>query len=95
MQNHLVVIVIGVAASVLSAFCMLPQLIKIVKEKSATDISIPMLLTLISGLSLWIVYGCLRKDFVIVAANSISVLINLLILVFAIKYKLANKHNSY
>ena len=78
--------IIGIAAGILTAISMLPQLIKIVKEKKAEDISITMLIVLIAGLSLWIAYGILRKDIPIVATNSFSVLVNITIVVLRIKY---------
>lgn len=66
---------------------MLPQLIKLIKEKKADDISISMLLTLISGLSFWIFYGIKKEDWIIIIANSFSVLINILVLILSIVYK--------
>ena len=48
---------IGIAAGVLTSVSMLPQLIKIIKEKKAGDVSVVMLLVLIGGLALWAFYG--------------------------------------
>ncbi|HLP50031.1 MAG TPA: SemiSWEET family transporter [Chitinophagales bacterium] len=87
MQPEIIILTIGIAASALSAFCMLPQLIKIAKEKAAENISIPMLITLILGLSLWLTYGALKKDYIIVLSNAISVGINIAILVLSVFYK--------
>jgi MtN3 and saliva related transmembrane protein len=78
--------IIGILAGILTAISMLPQLIKIIKEKKAEDISITMLLVLLSGLTLWIVYGIMRDDLPIIATNSFSVLINIIIVVLRIKY---------
>lgn len=65
---------------------MIPQLLKILKEKKAEDISITMLIVLLSGLCLWIAYGIMRDDLPIIATNSFSVLINITIVVLRIKY---------
>ena len=54
---------IGVGAGILTSISMLPQLIKTFKEKKAEDISIFMLLVLMSGIGAWIYYGILRKDY--------------------------------
>ncbi len=78
---------IGIIASLFSTLSLLPQLIKILKDRKAEDISIWMLLILFIGLGLWVYYGVLVKDPMIIIANSISVLINLLIIIFSIKYK--------
>ncbi len=81
--------IIGVGASVLTAISMLPQLIKLIKEKKADDISVVMLITLILGLTLWIWYGIKKEDWIIILSNSLSVLINILVLILSIMYKKA------
>lgn len=50
----------NIIAGILTSVAMMPQLIKVVKENNAEDISIMMLLVLISGLSLWGWYGTER-----------------------------------
>ena len=78
--------IVGILAGILTATSMLPQLLKIIKEKKAEDISITMLIVLLSGLSLWIAYGIMREDLPIIATNSFSVLVNITIVVLRIKY---------
>jgi len=77
---------IGIAAGILTSVSMLPQLIKMVKEKSAGDVSVIMLCVLIAGLGLWIVYGFMRSDVPIIATNIFSCLLNITVLFFRIKY---------
>jgi MtN3 and saliva related transmembrane protein len=79
--------IIGISAGVFTAASMLPQLIKIIKEKKADDISLPMLFILFSGLILWIWYGFMKTDRAIIITNIFSLLINILTLAFSIKYK--------
>jgi MtN3 and saliva related transmembrane protein len=78
---------IGIAAGVLTASSMLPQVIKVLKEKKAEEISLLMLIVLISGISLWIVYGVMKKDLPIIATNAFSLLVNIVLMVLRIKYK--------
>jgi len=78
---------IGIAASALTAISLLPQLIKLLKEKKANDVSLGMLAILFAGLGMWIYYGYLKKDLIIIIANSFSFFINLLLAGFAMKYK--------
>ena len=78
---------VGIIAGVLTASSMLPQVIKVFKEKKAEDISLLMLIVLLSGISLWIVYGVMRKDMPIIATNAFSLLVNLVLIVLRIKYK--------
>ncbi len=77
---------VGIAAGILTAFSMLPQLIKIIKEKKAEDVSIAMLLVLIAGLGLWVWYGFMREDIPLIVTNSFSVLLNIVVLSLRIKF---------
>jgi len=79
--------IIGLSASVCTGTSMLPQLIKIIKEKKADDISFIMLGILAAGLALWVAYGFMHKDHIIIASNGFSFLIAVLIILFSIKYK--------
>ena len=66
---------------------MLPQLIKTIREKKAEEISVVMLLVLITGVSLWIVYGVMKDDLPIIATNAVSLAVNLLMIFFRIRYR--------
>lgn len=77
---------IGIAAGVLTSVSMLPQLIKMIKEKKAHDVSIVMLLVLIAGLAMWATYGFMREDWPIIITNCFSFLLNIVVLGLRIKY---------
>jgi MtN3 and saliva related transmembrane protein len=79
--------VIGLTAGFLTATSLFPQLIKIIKEKKADDISVPMLLILMSGLSLWIYYGILKDDLPLILTNCFSLVLNILIIIVKFRYK--------
>lgn len=78
---------IGIAAGTCTSISLLPQLIKIIKEQKAEDISFVMLIILLAGLGLWIGYGIMKKDYPIIITNSFSFVVNTLIIFFAFKYK--------
>lgn len=78
---------VGITAGICTAISLLPQLIKMVKNKKAEDISLFYLVILLIGLSLWVWYGVLRNDIPIIATNCFSLLLNITILVLGIKYK--------
>jgi MtN3 and saliva related transmembrane protein len=78
---------IGIAAGILTSVSLIPQLIKIIREKKAGDISYGMLIILIAGLGCWVWYGLLQEDLPIIITNSFSFLINSLVIVFTLKYK--------
>lgn len=81
--------ILGLAAGVLTASSLIPQVIKTIKHKKADDISISMLLVLQAGIILWVIYGVKREDFPIIATNSFSLLVNITMVVLGLKYKKA------
>jgi MtN3 and saliva related transmembrane protein len=64
---------IGLAAAVCTTASYLPQLKKAWSTGDTTDVSLKMLLMLLAGLLLWIVYGMLQGDLVLMLANTVSV----------------------
>jgi MtN3 and saliva related transmembrane protein len=64
--------VVGLAAAVCTTAANLPQLKKAWTSGQTDDISLKMLLLLGCGLGLWVVYGVLQKDVIIILANGIS-----------------------
>lgn len=81
---------IGIGAGICTAISMLPQLVKIIKDRKAEDISYFMLFILLLGVSGWVWYGVEKKDYPIIVTNGFSVLVNLLTIFFSIKYKKEN-----
>jgi MtN3 and saliva related transmembrane protein len=66
---------IGLAAAVCTTAANLPQLQKAWVTGQTDDLSLKTLLLFASGLVLWIIYGFLQTDFILILANSISLLI--------------------
>jgi MtN3 and saliva related transmembrane protein len=64
--------VVGLASAVCTTAANVPQLKKAWTTGQTDDISLNMLLVLGSGLALWVTYGVLQKDIVIILANAIS-----------------------
>lgn len=79
--------VIGFIAGVLTAISMLPQVIKTMKEKEAEDVSLVMLIVLLTGISLWIYYGIARGDWPIIITNAVSLSINIWMTILRVKYR--------
>ena len=79
--------IIGVGASVCTSSALLPQVIKLLKEKKSENVSIGMLFILLAGLGLWIYYGILKEDYIIIVSNIFAVLVNLLTLILTGKYR--------
>ncbi len=63
---------IGLVAAICVAAAYFPQLWKSWQTKRTDDLSVVMLLILLSGVGLWVVYGILKRDWVIISGNGIS-----------------------
>jgi len=79
--------IIGIGASIFTGISMLPQLIKIGKEKKAKDVSVLMLAILFVGVGGWVYYGFLKDDWIIIISNGFSFLINSILIFLTVKYK--------
>lgn len=78
---------IGIVAGIFTGVSLLPQLIKLIRERKPQDISWLMLTALLIGLSLWVVYGIRKQDWPIIATNSFSLLVNCCLLVLNFYYR--------
>jgi len=79
--------VLGVAAGTLTTSSFIPQIIKIIKTKSAKDVSLVMFIIISFGISLWLVYGILKSDIPIIIANAVTLVFNLIVLGLKYKYR--------
>lgn len=79
--------IVGIGAGILTGTSMLPQLIKMFKEKKASQVSVFMLLILIFGLSLWVWYGFLKEDWPIIVTNLFSLGVNIIMMILRYKYR--------
>jgi MtN3 and saliva related transmembrane protein len=80
---------IGLVAAFCTTISYVPQLKKIRDTGETEDISLKMFLILAAGIALWIVYGVLQRDAVIILANSVSLLFLGAILFFKLRAVLA------
>jgi MtN3 and saliva related transmembrane protein len=76
---------IGIVAAALTSLSYIPQVRKAWPRGSTADLSLTMLVVLSTGLLLWIAYGLLKGDWVIVAANSVGGALSASILAFKIR----------
>jgi len=80
--------ILGYAACAVTAFTFLPQVVKTWKEKSARNVSLMMFIIAFINEILWIAYGALRNDMVIVITNVI--MISMCSVMIALKWKYKN-----
>ena len=78
---------IGISAATLTMFSFVPQVVKIIKKKSASDVSLVTLIQLSTGVSLWTVYGIYIKDAIIITANVVTLTTLIFTIGLFFKYK--------
>ena len=79
--------VLGYCAALTSTVGFLPQTIKAFKTKQTKDISLWMYVILISGLTLWLLYGIFTLDWPIIIANIVTLLLIIPVLILKLIYK--------
>jgi MtN3 and saliva related transmembrane protein len=68
---------LGLLAAALTTIANVPQVLKAWRTKETRDLSLAMTSILAAGLGLWVVYGILQSDAVIIIANAIAMLLAL------------------
>ncbi len=77
--------IIGFLAGLCTIFAFLPQVLKVIKTKSTESISIIFLMIMIIGVILWVIYGIRINNKIILVANSSTLIMSSIILVYKIK----------
>jgi MtN3 and saliva related transmembrane protein len=85
---------IGSFAAVCTTASYFPQLKKCWETNSAGDLSLKMFSVLAVGIALWVLYGFLQSDWVIVLANSVSFCCLMGILYFKMREMFINQSTS-
>jgi MtN3 and saliva related transmembrane protein len=76
---------IGIAAGIGTTISFLPQLVKVIRSGSTDGLSHSMFLIHTSGVSLWIVYGIIGRDLIVITFNAMSCFFCLVILMYMIQ----------
>lgn len=84
---------IGYTAALITTFCLVPQLYKIIKDKNIEGVSVMTYCILFTGQLFWIFYGILVNDKIVICANLVSGLLSFLIILFFNIYKKRNESN--
>ena len=79
--------ILGLVAGGITSVAMLPQLIKVLKEKDVKDLSLLMIVVLITGLSLWVWYAYMKDELPIILSNAFAVLVNIALLISYFKFR--------
>ena len=77
---------IGIIAGILVMSSSIPQIIKSYKTKKMSDLSIYLMSLIASGLFLWIIYGHIRSDLVLIENNAAGLGLNVTLLIMKLRY---------
>lgn len=77
---------LGLTAATLTTCSFIPQLTKVWRTKSAEDLSYGMFTVLSLGILLWLIYGLIIRDLPLIAANAVTLALNVAILALKVRY---------
>ena len=77
---------LGYAAGTLTAFTFLPQVLKTWREKSAKDISLYMFVIAFLNEIMWLVYGVMIHNWVIIGTNAVMLVMSGIMIALKFKY---------
>ena len=78
--------ILGYSAGAITALTFLPQVIKTWKEKSAKDISLLMFIIAAVNEVMWIGYGALLNNWVIILTNAIVLAMSSTMIILKLRY---------
>jgi MtN3 and saliva related transmembrane protein len=77
---------IGYAAAACTTVAFLPQAWVAIKTRNTQSLSLGMYIIFTLGVGLWLAYGVLKGDWALIAANAITILLSLIILITKLRY---------
>jgi MtN3 and saliva related transmembrane protein len=85
-MNPWLIDAIGAAAALLTTFCWLPQVVKIVRERDTRAISFPANLASAIGVGCWLVYGAALPDWPLIGSSAITLAFMVVILALKLRH---------
>jgi MtN3 and saliva related transmembrane protein len=76
----------GYAAALLTTAAYVPQLVRVLRLRSARDISLPTFIMFALGVVFWLLYGLYTGSRPIIASNSVTLVLAISIIVLKLRY---------
>jgi len=86
MMNKTGIDVIGFIAATLTTISFVPQLLRVIRLRSARDISLTMFLVFSTGTFGWLVYGVLSHSPPVWIANAVTFVLSMSILILKLRF---------
>jgi MtN3 and saliva related transmembrane protein len=78
--------VIGFAAAFCTTAAFVPQLVRVLRLRSAREISLPTFMLFSVGVFLWLLYGLYTGSKPVIASNALTLILSVSILILKLKY---------
>jgi MtN3 and saliva related transmembrane protein len=79
--------IVGTGAALCSMASFVPQILKIVRERDASSVSLHMYAVTVTGFSLWIAYGVMTTSWPVVGSNIVCLILSAAILVLKWRFE--------
>lgn len=76
---------IGIIAAFLTTTAFVPQVLRVMRTRDTHAISLWMYLLFSSGVALWLVYGILLRLWPVIIANSVTLVLALIVIFFKLR----------
>ncbi len=86
MLSHDSIEAVGIAAGLFTTGASLPQIVHAWRTRSMRDVSLTMILAMLTGLALWLVYGLLLGSFSLIVWNAVSLVFYVALLTLKLRY---------
>jgi MtN3 and saliva related transmembrane protein len=77
---------LGLVAAALTTAANVPQVWKAWRTKQTDDLSLAMTLILSTGLGLWVIYGIMQSDLIIVLANAVAMALSTTLAIMKMRF---------
>ena len=86
---------VGSIAGILTTLAFVPQVIKVLKTKDTSSLSLGMYSMQVLGVFLWLIHGIVIQDIALLVANAVTLCLSLIIFVCKLKYKSIEYKNTF
>lgn len=85
-MNYSFIQMLGFISGILTTIAFIPQVLKVWVTRKTEDISLLMFIIFITGIIGWLIYGILIVNYPLILANSITLVLAVLIIIGKIRF---------
>jgi MtN3 and saliva related transmembrane protein len=86
---------LGTAAAILTSISFVPQVLKILKTRNTSGISLIMYALFVSGVACWLIWGLLVNQTPVVIANAVTLVLSSAVLLLKIRAVLLGREGFW